>query len=230
MLLKEAAIIIARTGGDQNDDEAKENAKESLRSAIRDFNAANNWEFKFTIKDDYVLAAGQQDIVIEGLKRVHTIRTVLPTVKTLRFARLRLIDYTTREQSTNSDPVVYVTIDGPESNTIRVYPPCEATTTFQVRYYAEIEEPELDDDIIDVPKRYLTALITRAKYHYLLDYDTEAARCDKTEALSEVLLRKAIKDDKKQPDEIVQMVSRAEYGSAFGYLDDDIDFHPSDLM
>lgn len=230
MLLKEAAIIIARTGGDQNDNEAKENAKESLRSAIRDFNAANNWEFKFTIVEDIVLGAGQQDIVIEGLKRVHTVRTLLPTAKTLRFARLRLIDYTTRLQTTQADPVVYVTIEGPETNTIRVFPPCEAATTFQVRYYAEIAEPVLDDDLIDVPARYLTALITRAKYHYLLDYDTESARCDKTEALSERLLQKAIKDDKKQPDEIIQMVSRAEYGNAFGYIDDDINFTPSDLF
>lgn len=220
MTFREAKISIARVAGDHGDEDAREIAGDALKAAIRDWNTEHNWEFKFREDPSFVLPTGEQDLEVPGLKKVHTLRVIEPVQGTLQYMRMRLIDYSLRDQTHDGPPVIYTVIENPNQNVVRVYPVPDEDTTFYVRYYEEISEPSEDEDTIDVPSRFRNALLSRAKYHYLLDKDTENIRLQVYDALSATLLRKAIRDDKKQPDEIEQTYGRADFGAAFGRLDE----------
>lgn len=215
MRFADAKISVARVAGDQGDIDQREIAGDAVKAAIRDWNTEHNWEFKFREDPSLAVVADQQDVEIEGLKKVHTIR-VNGGQGTLQYSRMRQIDYTIREHSRSGVPLIYTVIESSTQNVIRLYPIPETAIELYVRYYEEIEEPSDDEDELDIPGRFLNALLARAKYHYLLNKDTENLRLDKYETLSTVLLRKAIRDDKKQPDEIEMFHSRADYGQAFG--------------
>lgn len=225
MKFSEAKVIVARSTGDQHDPDLSQ-AGDAILAAIRDFNTEHNWEFKFREEIAYPLAAGASEITIPGLKKVHTLRQTSPSTKTLVYTRLRTLDYMVRNQDPGIEPSIYTVIENPLQNVIRLYPPALSASTFMVRYYEEIAEPAQDDDVLDVPTRFQNALLARAKYHYLLDQDTENTRCDKYENMSAQQLRRAIRDDKKQPDEIEQTFSRIEYGAAFGTDPQDWDSYP----
>lgn len=215
MLFSDAKISVARVAGDQGDEDAREIAGDALKAAIRDWNTDNNWEFKFMEEPAIVLAAGETDITLPGIKKIHTFRSTDPEVGTLTFKRLRTLHWTQRDMSQTGTPIIYTVIEQGDQPIIRVFPTPTVDTTFYIAYFAEIAEPEDGEDIIDVPNRYLNGLLSRAKYLYLIDKDTENARLSVYEALSERLLKRAVRDDKKQPDENEQFISRAEWGNAF---------------
>ena len=221
MRFYDAKVSVARVAGDQGNEDRREIAGDAIRAAIRDWNTEHNWEFKFREDPSYTLASGDQDIEVDGLKKVHTLRRTGDAKGVLQFYRMRTIDYSLRDQSSVGIPTVYTVIENPTQNVVRVYPVPETDTDFHVSYYEEIQEPSDDDDEIDVPTRFLNALLARAKYHYLMDKDSENIRLQLYDTLSSTLLRKAIRDDKKQPDEIEGMPSRNDYGYAFGRLEED---------
>lgn len=210
MTFDEAKIAIARVAGDHGDPDSREVAGEMLKAAIRDWNTEHNWEFKFREEPAYALDALSTDIEIEGLKKVHTIRSLDPAKQKLTFTRLRTLDWAVGDQSPTGEPTHYAVIENSEQVVIRVWPTPDEDTTFYVRYYEQINEPSESDDVIDVPTRYLNGLLALAKFHYLTEKDTENARLQVFSDLAQKLLRKAIRDDKKQPDENEQMISRWE--------------------
>ena len=206
----EAKISIARTTGDHGDVDAREIAGDALKAAIRDWNTEHNWEFKFREDPAYVAASGDTDLEVVGLKKVHTIRTVSPETVTLGFTRLRTLTWAVGDFTPTGTPSHYVVIENATQNVIRVWPTPDSAYTYSIQYYEEIAEPSQDEDVIDVPTRFLNALLSLAKFHYLTDQDTENPRLSVYETLSSKLLKKAIRDDKKQPDENEQMISRWE--------------------
>ncbi len=208
MTFAEAKISIARVGGDHGDVDAREIAGDALKAAIRDWNTEHNWEFKFAEEPSYVLVGLDKDIEIVGLKKVHTLRSISPSQTKLTFTRLRTLDWAVGDQTPTGEPTHFAIIENSEQNVIRVWPTPTNDTTFYVRYYEEIREPSEDEDVIDVPTRYLNGLLALAKYHYLIGKNSQSAPV--FEALANKLLRKAIRDDKKQPDENEQMISRWE--------------------
>jgi len=210
MTFAEAKISIARVAGDHGDVDAREIAGDALKAAIRDWNTEHNWEFKYREEPAYALDAESTDIAIEGLKKVHTVQTLEPRMQKLTFMRSRTFVWAVGDHAETGEPTHYSIIENSNQNTIRVWPTPTETTTLYVRYYEEIAEPSQDEDVIDVPTRFLNGLLALAKYHYLIDKDTENPRLSVYETLSAKLLRKAIRDDKKQPDENEQMISRWE--------------------
>lgn len=215
MTFAEAKIAVARVAGDHGSTDAREIAGDAIKAAIRDWNTEHNWEFKFREEPSYTLAADESDVIIEGLKKVHTVRTLGSNKRTLSFTRMRSLDWAVADQSTSGAPTHYIIIENGTQNVIRLWPTPPDDTTVYVRYYEEIAEPSLDEDTIDVPQRFLNALLCLAKYHYLIDHDTENARLQVYELLSAKMLRKAVRDDKKQPDENEQMISRWEASGGF---------------
>ena len=210
MTFAEAKISIARVGGDHGDVDAREIAGDMLKAAIRDWNTEHNWEFKFAEEPAYVLVGLDTDIEIDGLKKIHTLRSISPSQTKLTFTRVRTLDWAVGDQTPTGEPTHYMVIENAEQNVVRVWPTPTNDTTFYVRFYREIEEPSEDEDKIEVPRPNLNGLLALAKYHYLTEKDTENPRLSVFEALSNKLLRKAIRDDKKQPDENEQMISRWE--------------------
>lgn len=210
MTFAEAKISIARVAGDHGDVDAREIAGDALKAAIRDWNTEHNWEFKFREEPSYTLAASSSDISIIGLKKAYSVRAITGTNRTLSFMRLRTLDWAVGNQSAAGQPSHYTVIENSEQNVIRVWPTPDVAVTFYIRYYEEIQEPSADEDIVDVPTRFLNGLLALAKYHYLIDKDTENPRLTVYETLSNRLLRKAIRDDKKNPDEQEQFISRWE--------------------
>ena len=215
MTFAEAKISIARVTGDQGDTDAREIAGDALKAAIRDWNTEHNWEYKFREDPSYVLAGDESDVVIPGLKKVHTMRSLDPEKRPLCFARLRLIDWAVMDQSPQGGPTHYSVIENSEQVIVRVFPIPDEDTTLYVRYYEEIGEPSLDEDVIDVPTRYLNGLLALAKYHYMMNVDTENQRLAVYEMLSSKLLKKAKRDDLKQPDEQEMFISRWEASGGY---------------
>lgn len=104
---------------------------------------------------------------------------------------------------------------------IKLYrtPDYSAANELLVRYYRPINNPSADGDTLDVPERYIRALLNLSKYYYLVDKDAEAARTQEHKQRAEMAIKQCIADDVGVEDRETVLVSRMDYGQSYGSID-----------
>jgi hypothetical protein len=108
---------------------------------------------------------------------------------------------------------------------IKLYrtPDYNAANELLLRYYRPIGTPSADGNTLDVPERYIRALLNLAKYYYLVDKDAEAARTQEHKQRAEMAIKACIADDVGSEDREVALIPQTRYGQSYGSTDVPID-------
>jgi len=229
-----AKIAVARTDGGQNDADQLSAAGDALLNAIQKWNLRKNW--RFLLIDN----SGDPIDIVEGtdtyalpfpFKRPYTAR-LLSRNRTLKWTEQRHVDRSIRDQTANGLVSHYTLFNGAtdfDSSTssgqvgsIKLIksPSYTLADDLVVRYYRPIAEPAGDATTMDVPDRYVFALITLGKYFYLVDKDTENARLQAHMQDAEVQFRQCVSEDQGvMEDDEARLIPQTEYGAAFGATD-----------
>lgn len=215
-----AKTEVARTAGQQGNTAAETAAGVGIEQAIREFNARDDWEFKLADGTDITVTPGTDTYNIStldaGAKRIYSAR-LSTNERILVFIRQREWDRAIRGQDSDTDiPAFYTTVeDGAGVLSIKIFPVPSVADTIKIRLYFNIDAPTGTDNL-DVPDRYLAALIALSKYYFLADRDADNARLQEHKQRAAVLLSQAISDDSSAPDEDLRFIPQEEWIGAQG--------------
>lgn len=102
-----------------------------------------------------------------------------------------------------------------ENGVITVGPIPSVTDTMLIRYHRLISQPSADADLIDVPDRYVYALLSLARYFMLVNSDTDNPRTGEFKERAEFLFKKARWDDmSKNPMREIRFIPYVEWGGS----------------
>lgn len=159
------------------------------------------------------------------IKRPHTVRLTI-NQRTLQYKDQRWIDRSFVNQSPNTLPSYYnlfntytfaanpTTGSRGQNGAIRLFPFPGIADTMRVRYYRPIAQPTGDSDYMDLPDRYVYALLELGKYYFLQGHDAENPRTGESKERAEMLLRACIADDSQRTeDNEVGLVPQMEHGT-----------------
>jgi hypothetical protein len=100
-----------------------------------------------------------------------------------------------------------------ENGVITLGPIPSVADVLQIRYHRTITQPSADGDLIDVPDLYVYALLTLARYFYLMNLDAENTRAGEYKERAEFLFKKARWNDMAQSgDREIRMLPFNEWG------------------
>lgn len=194
----------------------------SILDAIRDFDLRNDWEFKLITLTDITVSANVAAYDLKTLggatnpKKIYSAR-FKNNKRTLFYVRQREVDRAIRDQENVEIPIAYTEIRSANGNlNIKLIPTPSGGELLQVRIYEHIVLPSADGDVIDIPDRYLGALLALARYYFVIDRDPEDARAQSMLAKSEQLIMNAVNDDRGNPDEDFRLIPMSEWVRAQG--------------
>jgi len=214
LTLLEAKRRVAHSGAGENDADALEFAKIAIADACRRWSVRHNWDFRLVVDQALSLVLGENEITIEGLRRVSSITVDGTNHPPLEFKHHRHLQRSNNLQGASGEPKQYTVYLSHGANTIRVYPAADAAYTLLISYYGSIEIPGNDEDFINVPDDYIDGILTLAKYLYLLDDDTKADRREAYKRDSEQMLQESVRDDRRSPDHISKFIPQTDYSTA----------------
>lgn len=213
-----AKTMVCKPFGTHNDADELALAGDALVAAIRTFSLAHAWSFKrYTITPDLTITAGTDLYTLipapgMSIKKIYTAR-FLNATRPLRYVRRRQGDRMLSDIAAARGEVGYdfiKNVDG--SGKIELIPPPSQGGTLRVRVYQNIDDVYADGDNLDVPDEYFPALLTRGKYFYAMERDSDGNRVALFLDQSTRLLNDAITFDNDQPDEDVAILSQEEGG------------------
>lgn len=225
-----AKVWVARTIGGQNDPDQLAAAGDAIKEAIQEWNLRRNWNFLLMDNSDDPIdvEAGTELYTLPStIREPHSAR-LLSQNRTLSYVIQRDVDRAVRSQSTQGIPTHYTLYNGStpfSADTLEnqvgwvkliPIPSYSSLDELLIRYYRTIRDPNIDSDTIDVPDRFLFALLARAKYYYMVNKDAESARTQHLWDQSERLWMQVVADDEGQEDRDVRFIPQMEHGAAFG--------------
>lgn len=218
-----AAQEVARLIGGASVTSQQTVAKTAVRDALRDFDTRHDWDYKMSTLNDItvVAATASYDLVTSGgavrPKKIHSAR-LKNNLRTLFYARQREWDRMVWNQESNQIPTHYAEVRSANGNlAIKLLPTPSQAELLQVRVYEHIVIPSADGDNLDIPDRYIPAILSLARYYFLIDRDAEDVRAQVYLQKAEQLIQKAMSDDVGAPDEDVHFTPPDEW--APGYRD-----------
>lgn len=162
-------------------------------------------------------------------KRPYTARVVSGSERTLEWKDQRELDRMFQNQAATSLPSFYNLFNSTtfsqarQNGKIRLFPLPSASETLRVRYYRPIAEPTADGTYLDVPDRYVYALLETSRWHYLKNHDSETARLDLTAQKAEQLyIRCAADDEGETEDRDIGFVPQIDHAMTHRIISDDI--------
>jgi hypothetical protein len=162
-------------------------------------------------------------------KRPYTARIVGGTERTLGWKDQREYDRLYQEQSTGSQPEWYNLFNpstftqARQTGKIRLLPTPSTVETLRVRFFRPIAEPAATGTYLDVPDRYVYALLEAARWHYLKNHDAETARLQMTEQkASELYQRCAVDDEGETEDRDVCMIANIDHSRPHVVVSDEM--------
>lgn len=219
MTFLEAAQEVARNVGGQANPTQQAVAKAAIVDAIRTLDSRHNWEFTLITLPDFPIVTGTDTypLVLPGfkVKRVHSARLKI-NKRTLVFVRQRQVDRVIRDQEQQQIPLAYTEVLTPVGISMKLFPIPSVGDTAQVRVYRTIKDAYSDNDPLDVPDRYLPAVLAWGRYHFLIDRNALDPRADNFLSIAEQRYQDARTDDVGQPDEDVHFVPTDEWAFAAG--------------
>jgi len=201
-------------------------AKTAVKDALRDFDTRNDWDYKLVTLADMAVVGGTgtYDLVVTGggtrPKKIHSAR-LKNNLRTLYYARQREWDRAVWNQESNEIPSHYTDIQSANGNlSIKFLPTPSQGETAQIRIYEHIVIPANDGDNLDILDRYIPAILSLARYYFIIDRDAEDVRATTYHQKAEQLIQSAIESDVGKPDEDIHFTPTSEWGS--GYARDPI--------
>lgn len=226
-------VIVARTIGGSFDIDQLNAAGDAILMAIQEWNLRQKWNYLLTdtAPTNINFIAGTATYQLPStIREPYDARLITSQKRQLQYVEQRDLDRVVYDQTLRGVPYYYNLFRGnnafdasdPDSQAgfIRVWPIPNYTTTsttgeLYVKYYRVIAEPTADVDTLDVPDRYVRALLTMAKYYYLVDKDAESARTEHHRAMSEQLFRWAERDDQEIQDDDLSLQAQIDYKSSW---------------
>lgn len=196
----------------------------AIVDAIRDFDTRNDWEFKLTTLGDITVAANDDtyDLVTDPApdgvrpKKIYSAR-LKNNKRSLFYVRQREVDRAVRDQDRVDIPIAYTDVRSANGNlSIKLFPIPSGAEVMQVRVYEHIVIPTADGDTLDLPDRYLGAVLALARYYFLIDRDADDPRANAALQKAEQMIMLAINDDRGNPDEDIRMMPMDEWMVAQG--------------
>lgn len=149
---------------------------------------------------------------------------------TLKYISMRENDrrFPYQTSSTNQVPIYYNNFNDVSFTTLKQYgkirllPVPGVDDTLRVRYHRLISQPSVDGDLIDMPSHYVYAMLTLARYYFLVSYNAENARTGEMKERAEFLFKRAVLDDKSiTADKDTRMIPFNEWGGDTLYKGED---------
>lgn len=196
-------------------------AKTAIKDALRDFDGRHDWEFKLATLNDITVVSGTATYDLVSLgggtrpKKIYSAR--LKTDKwVLQFVRQREWDRIVWNQESPGAARYYTEVRSANGNlTIKLFPTPNSGETLQVRVFEHIVIPSADGDTLDIPDRYIPAVLSLGRYYFLIDRDGEDQRAPVYLQKAEQLIQKAIQDDVGMPDEDIHFTPASEWAPAY---------------
>jgi len=152
------------------------------------------------------------------VKRPYSARLLINN-KRLEFRDQRRIDRMFSNLSVGGEPGLYNVFNTASFSTstqngkVRLFPIPSSAETLRVRYHRPIAETNSDALNLDVPDRYVYALLELGRYNYLKDLDSENPRTGEAKERAEHLLRRAIWDDTQgSADNDILLIPHVDHG------------------
>lgn len=195
-------------------------AGQAVIDAIRELDSRHDFEFQLKTLTDIPLVVGTSTYALTAgatnpAKKIYSAR-LKTNKRTLVYARQREIDRLVRDQEQNGIPIAYTDVRTATALQIKLYPTPSAGDQLQVRVYEHIDDSYADGDNLNIPDRYLPALLARARYNFLIDRDADDPRAQTFLAIAEQRLQDAIRDDLGNPDEDWRLIPTDEWCGAQG--------------
>ena len=196
-------------------------AGSAIIDAIRELDFRHDWEFQLVTLADITVVAGTATYALTPggsnppVKKIHSAR-LKTNKRTLVYARQRHVDRIVRNQEQVDIPVAYMEVRSATGVSIQLVPPPSQGDILQVRTFLHIDDTYADGDSLNVPDRYLPALLALARYNFLIDRDSDDSRAQTFLAKAEQRIQDAINDDMGNPDEDFRLIPSDEWNYAFG--------------
>lgn len=228
--LATAKIYVARTIGGQNDLDQLAAAGDAIKEAIEDWNLRRNWNYLLMDNSDAPIdiVAGTHTYDLQSTVKDQYTARLMSKTRTLQWVDMRHYDQIVRDVTQQSIPSHYTIFNASTAfnasavstqvGRVRLLPTPSYTQNDEllVRYYRLIESPSTDFTYIDVPDRYLFALLARSKYYFMVNKDAESARTVHHDQISHELYKKCETEDEGYEDREVVLKPQTSYGQAFG--------------
>lgn len=163
------------------------------------------------------------------IKRPVAARITTGNERTLEWMDQRTVDKMFQDQSVTSLPAYYNLFNKTswgqtvQNGKIRLFPTPSESENLRVRYYRPIAEPTADGDYLDVPDRYVYALLELGRWHYLKNHDSETERLMHTAQKAEQLFVKCAADDEgESEDRDVVFTSQMDHAMTHQIIVDEI--------
>jgi len=161
----------------------------------------NNGPETLTFSADIPLRTGVAIYALPTpMKRPYSVRT-LTNPQPLQYREQREIDRMFSDLTSPGTPAFYNIYNpatfapGTQNGKIQVFPVPGSADTLRARYHRPIAETAADGTDLDLPDRYVYALLELGRYYFLRNLDTENPRTGEAKERAEVLFRRAIWDD-----------------------------------
>lgn len=152
------------------------------------------------------------------IKRPYSARLIVNN-KRLEYRDQRRIDRMFSNLTVGGEPGIYNVFNsvsfttGSQNGKVRLFPIPSSSETLRVRYHRPIAQPATDGTSLDLPDRYVYALLELGKYNFLKDLDSENPRTGECKERAEHLLRKAVWDDREgSGDNDLLMIPHVDHG------------------
>lgn len=178
------------------------------------------WAFTRTTQSGLTIAADTNEFLIEGLRRVSTLRLTSPEPRKLSYEPFSYIENNTSLPDVPGLVATYDLFMRDGKWYIRFWRTPEIDHEFAVTYYTFIPIPQQDDEELNIPDDYLLALLDYARYFYLRNFSSELERARTYKEDAETGLARALRDDRRHPDYNERHMAAIESGYPTFYQDD----------
>jgi len=213
-----AKRFVARAigGGTPNDEDLSE-AADWINLGIDEMNRRRTWKALQKESADIAVSSGTDSYDLPSdLNHIYAVRMIgsndrpLHPVETRDMNRAVYGDLDTY----SGVPRFYTTFLTGENNQIQVFPVPGADDTLRVYYFRLITELTMDEETLNFPKKWRSAILYKARANMLADHDAETSRLRYWMQEAERAFRQARADDTTRPDRNPRWKSQAEVGVA----------------
>jgi hypothetical protein len=162
-------------------------------------------------------------------KQPYICRITSGNERTLDWMDQSVIDKMFQNQAMTQTPVFYNLFNKTsftrvrQNGKIRFFPMPAMSETARVRFFRPIAQPAVDGDFLDLPDRYIYAMLELARWHYLKNHDSETERLTQTYGKANELFVWCREDDEgESTDREVVMVAQVDHAAAHQIITDEV--------
>jgi hypothetical protein len=190
-------------------------AADAIMWAIARWNRETDWRYRVMKESIQVVTAGTSLYPLPAeFSKIYSVRVGEIPVQQLA---VREIDRVSSFASVAGQaPPLYYDLANQAIGMLEIYPTPTATgDILSIRYHALISEPLSDSDLFVIPTKWLMGLLDLACGRFLLGFEAERGRAQAFLVIGERALKQAVKDDIRQPDQLIEIKSPMETSIPF---------------